>query len=87
MVNPKQIQSLARAIVNRLEDRGMAEFSDAETGIEIVTAVLTENFRIAETIAAEARTRLARESPDRDPEAEALEEEMRKIAVERDFAL
>ncbi len=33
----KQIEFLARAIVNRLEDRGLVEFGDAEIGIQIVT--------------------------------------------------
>ncbi len=31
----KQIEFLARAIVNRLEDRGLVEFGDAEVGIQI----------------------------------------------------
>ena len=44
-VNAKQIEFLARAIVNRLEDRGLVEFQDAETGIEIVIRTLAENFR------------------------------------------
>ena len=44
-VNPKQIEFLARAIVNRLEDRGLVEFQDAEAGIDIVVQTLAENFR------------------------------------------
>ncbi|HUP47433.1 MAG TPA: hypothetical protein VNA04_01440 [Thermoanaerobaculia bacterium] len=47
-VKPKQIEFLARAIVNRLEDRGLVEFQDAEAGIEIVTQTLEENFRSIE---------------------------------------
>ena len=46
--NPKQIEFLARAIVNRLEDRGLVEFSDAEAGIEIVARTLQEHIRAAE---------------------------------------
>jgi hypothetical protein len=45
-VNPKQIEFLARAIVNRLEDRGLVEFHDAEAGIEIVVQTLADNFRV-----------------------------------------
>jgi hypothetical protein len=44
-LNPKQIEFLARAIVNRLEDRGLVEFHDAEAGIDIVVQTLQENFR------------------------------------------
>ena len=47
-VNPKQIEFLARAIVNRLEDRGLVEFQDAEAGIEVVAQTLEENFRSIE---------------------------------------
>ncbi|MEO6486728.1 MAG: hypothetical protein ABIO78_02175 [Thermoanaerobaculia bacterium] len=46
--NPKQIEFLARAIVNRLEDRGLVEFGDAEAGIEIVARTLQEHIRAAE---------------------------------------
>ena len=41
----RQIEFLARAIVNRLEDRGLVEFSDAEVVIGVVTRVLEEAFR------------------------------------------
>ena len=47
-VNLKQIEFLARAIVNRLEDRGVVEFQDAEAGIHIVAQTLEENFRSVE---------------------------------------
>ena len=47
-VNLKQIEFLARAIVNRLEDRGVVEFQDAEAGIHIVAQTLEENFRAVE---------------------------------------
>ena len=33
----RQIEFLARSIVNRLEDRGLVEFGDAEIGIDVVT--------------------------------------------------
>ncbi len=46
--NAKQIEFLARALVNRLEDRGLVEFGDAEAGIEIVTRILEEHLRAAE---------------------------------------
>ncbi len=46
--NAKQIEFLARAIVNRLEDRGLVEFGDAEAGIEIVARILEEHLRAAE---------------------------------------
>ncbi len=42
--NVRQIEFLARAIVNRLEDRGLVEFSDAEIVIAIVARTLEENF-------------------------------------------
>ncbi len=44
-VNERQIEFLARALVNRLEDRGVLEFQDAEVGIEIVVRTLAENLR------------------------------------------
>jgi hypothetical protein len=47
-INEKQIEFLARAVVNRLEDRGVVEFHDAEVGIEIVVRALAENLREAE---------------------------------------
>jgi hypothetical protein len=39
----RQIEFLARALVNRLEDRGVLEFHDAEVGIELVVRTLAEN--------------------------------------------
>ena len=44
-VNEPQIEFLARALVNRLEDRGVLEFHDAEVGIEIVVRTLAESLR------------------------------------------
>jgi hypothetical protein len=40
----RQIEFLARAIVNRLEDRGLVEFADAEAVIAVVARTLEENF-------------------------------------------
>ncbi len=47
-VGEKRIEFLARALVNRLEDRGLVEFHDAEAGLEVVVRTLTENLREAE---------------------------------------
>lgn len=44
-INERQIEFLARALVNRLEDRGVVEFHDAEAGIEVVVRTLAENLR------------------------------------------
>ena len=53
--NIRQVEFLARAIVNRLEDRGLVEFGDAEIGIQIVTRTLEENFQAYDSIEQEAR--------------------------------
>jgi hypothetical protein len=82
----RQIDFLARAIVNRLEDRGLVEFGDAEAGIQIVVKTLQENFAVGEAIEREARQRLMTGSA-REPSEAALMEEMRKIAAERNFIL
>lgn len=81
----KQVELLARTIVNRLEDRGLVEFSDAEAGIEIVIRILTENFRGADAVASEVRERLAR--IDRRVSEAELEEIIRKVAAERGFVV
>jgi hypothetical protein len=47
-VNDRQIEFLARALVNRLEDRGVVEFHDAEAGIEVVERTIAEHLRAAE---------------------------------------
>jgi len=86
-VSAKQIEFLARAIVNRLEDRGLVEFSDAEAGINIVTRTLEENFASVDVIEQEARLRLARSIGDRDPSDGELIDEMRKVASERNVLL
>ena len=78
----KRIEFLARAIVNRLEDRGLMEFSDAEAVIIVVARTLGENFAAVAAIEEEARQRLG----DRATEAQ-VEQEMQRIAAQRDFIL
>jgi hypothetical protein len=78
----KRVEFLARAIVNKLEDRGLVEFRDAEAGILVVTRALEESFAEAEAVEREARRRLG----DRASEAQ-LEEEMQKIAAEKKIIL
>lgn len=85
--NIRQIEFLARAIVNRLEDRGLVEFGDAEVGIQIVERTLEENFQTYDAIEQEARTRLAKTIGDREPTVTELSDEMLRIAAERNFAL
>jgi hypothetical protein len=51
----RRVEFLARAIVNRLEDRGLIECRDAEAGILIVAKALEENFAAEEALAREAR--------------------------------
>lgn len=76
------VDFLARAIVNRLEDRGMVEFRDAEAAILIVAKALEENFAAVDAIEQAARQKLG-------PRAtkEQLEDEMRRIAAERSVTL
>lgn len=83
--SPRQIEFLARAVVNRLEDRGLAEFGDAETGIGVVSKVLQTSFRQLQQLEMEAWERL-RESG-AEPDAAAVEEEMRRLAAERSVLL
>lgn len=83
----RQVEFLARAIVNRLEDRGVVEFGDAESGIEIVMRVLSENLNNLDTIVAEARQRLVKVIGEREPTEEELEDEVRRVASERNFVL
>lgn len=77
-----RVEFLARAIVNRLEDRGLVEFRDAEAGILVVAKALQENFAALALIEQEARQRLG----DRATDAQ-VESEMRRIAAERDVIL
>ena len=63
----RQIEFLARSIVNRLEDRGLVEFGDAEIGIDVVTKTLEDNFAAYDAIEAEARIRLTKSIGSREP--------------------
>jgi hypothetical protein len=82
----KQIEFLARALVNRLEDRGIVEFGDAEEGIQLVAIALERDFATIDAIEQEARQRLAEKSS-REPKADDLEAEMQRIAAERGVTL
>ncbi len=82
----KQVEFLARAIVNRLEDRGLVEFGDAEEGIHLVAKTLDDNFATADAIEQEAKQRLTR-ALGREPKAAEIEGEMQRVAAERDFVL
>ncbi|HEX3069224.1 MAG TPA: hypothetical protein VHX14_11700, partial [Thermoanaerobaculia bacterium] len=81
------IEFLARSIVNRLEDRGLVEFGDAEIGIDVVTRTLEENFAAYDAIEAEARIRLVKTIGTREPSENEVLEAMRKVAVERNVTL
>ncbi len=83
----RQIEFLARAIVNRLEDRGLVEFGDAEIGIQIVAKTLEDNFVAYDTIEQEARVRLAKTIGSREPSMEEIEDEMKAVALEKNFIL
>ncbi len=83
----RQIEFLARAIVNRLEDRGLVEFGDAEIGIRIVAKTLFDNFQMYDTIEQEARVRLTKVNGEREPTDIELVDEMRRVAAEKSFAL
>lgn len=78
----RRVEFLARAIVNRLEDRGVVEFRDAEAGIQVVAKALEENFLSAGLIEREARQRLGGRAS-----TQQIENEMRRIAAERKFIL
>lgn len=82
----RQIEFFARAIVNRLEDRGLVEFGDAEEGIQLVARVLEDNFAAVDALEQQARQTLAK-TIGREPKANEIEEEMQRVAAERDFTL
>jgi hypothetical protein len=82
----KQIEFLSRALVNRLEDRGIVEFGDAEEGIQLVAIAIERDFAAIDAIEQEARRRLAEKSS-REPKADDLEAEMQRIATERGVTL
>jgi hypothetical protein len=83
----RQIEFLARAIVNRLEDRGLVEFGDAEAGILVVIKTLEEHFVALQLLEQEARLRLAKSSGNREPTEAELMGEMRRIATEKNVLL
>jgi hypothetical protein len=83
----RQIEFLARSIVNRLEDRGLVEFGDAEIGISVVTKTLEDNFAAYDAIEGEARVRLVKSIGSREPSESELAQAMRRVAVERNFTL
>lgn len=83
----RQIEFLARAIVNRLEDRGLVEFADAEVIIQIVAKTLEDNFAAYDSIEQDARSRLSKTLGKREPTAEELEAQVRAVAAERKFLL
>ena len=85
--NDRRIEFLARAIVNRLEDRGLVEIGDAEAAISVVTRVLGEDFTAAAAVELEARQRLGRNRAGREPSDDDLREEMRRVAAERNVIL
>jgi len=78
----RRVEFLARAIVNRLEDRGLVEFVDAEAGILVVTKAIEENFGAIEALEREARLRLGERATE--PQVEA---EMARLALERNMIL
>jgi hypothetical protein len=78
----RRVEFLARAIVNRLEDRGVVEFVDAEAGILVVTRTLTENFTAVEQLERAAREKLGKRATE-----QQIENEMRRLAAERDVIL
>jgi hypothetical protein len=83
----RQIEFLARSIVNRLEDRGLVEFGDAEIGIDVVTKTLEDNFAAYDAIEAEARIRLAKSIGTREPSEVEVTEAMKCVAAERNVTL
>lgn len=78
----RRVEFLARAIVNRLEDRGLVEFLDAEAGILVVTKAIEENFAAVEVLEREVRIRLGERATDHQ-----VETEMARLAVERNIVL
>ena len=73
--------------MNRLEDRGLVEFGDAEIGIQVVTRTLEENFQMYDSIEHEARLRLSKSIGSREPSEAELAEEMHRVAADRGFTL
>lgn len=73
--------------MNRLEDRGLVEFGDAEIGIHIVARTLEDNFQAYDTIEQEARVRLAKTLGSKEPTMDQVEEGMKAVAAEKNFVL
>lgn len=86
MSTVRQIEFLARAIVNRLEDRGLVEFGDAEAGIQVVARTLADHFGVYDAVEQEARLRLAA-TMKREPTDTEVEIEMRRVAAEKNVLL
>lgn len=84
---PKQIEYIARAIVNRLEDRSLVEFADIEAALDVVCRVLNEHVKAAEAILQEGREKAAKLSAGREPTQAEVDEEVRKIAAGRNFTI
>jgi hypothetical protein len=78
----RRVEFLARAIVNRLEDRGVVEFVDAEAGILVVMRLLGENFSAVEHLERAAREKLGKRATE-----QQVENEMRRLAAERNVIL
>ena len=73
---------LARAIVNRLEDRGLVEFQDAEAGLAVVTRALDASLATLEALEREARLQLGNRATDAQ-----VEDEMHRIAAKRGIVI
>jgi hypothetical protein len=78
----RRVEFLARAIVNRLEDRGLVEFVDAEAGILVVTKAIEENFGAIDALEREARLKLGERATE-----QQIDAEMARIALERNIIL
>ncbi len=76
------VDFLSRAIVNRLEDRGLVEFHDAEAAILVVTKAIEENFAELDAIEQAARQRLGGRATE-----QQIDSEMRRIAAERNVII
>lgn len=81
-LNGRRVELLARAIVNRLEDRGLVEFRDAEAGILAAEKTLAGHLALIESFEREARQRLRGPASGRE-----LDEETRRVAAERGVPL
>ena len=72
----------ARAIVNRLEDRGIVEFHDAEAAIAIVARSLLADLAEINALEQEARQKLGSRASD-----QQIEAEIRRMAAKRQIPL